>query len=84
MAVVQNRMDSEQPSAQLYVDCGVECFRVGNFDDAIALFDRAIQLDPQNSEAHGRRGVTFHHLKQLEKAREDLLQACQLDGAVRR
>ena len=79
MANVAHRLQTEPPNARLFIDCGVEYYRVNDFEEALSCFSRAIALEPQNAEAHGRRGVTFNHLQQKAKAREDFLKACRLD-----
>ena len=79
MKNVAHRLQTEPPNARLFIDCGIEYYRVEDFEEALSCFSRAIDLEPQNAEAHGRRGVTFNHLQQKAKAGEDFLKACRLD-----
>jgi tetratricopeptide (TPR) repeat protein len=79
LANVQQQLRERQPTADLLTRCGVEYYRLGQFEEAITLFDRATELNPQNAEAYGRRGVTFSRLQQREQANADFLKACQLD-----
>ena len=85
IASVQKRLKEQRPTADLLIACGVEYYRLGQFKEAITLFDRAIDSNPQNAEAYGRRGVTFDRLGERDKANADFLKACRLDvGTVTR
>ena len=42
------------------------------YRDAISYYDQAIELDPEESAAYNNRGECWLHLKDWDKAREDL------------
>ena len=48
-------------------------------DQAIADFDRAIELDPNQSWAHYFRGLAYHELGGFSQSSADLKKAIELD-----
>ena len=38
------------------------------FDEALASYDRAIELEPNNTDAYSNRGLTLHKLNRLNEA----------------
>jgi tetratricopeptide (TPR) repeat protein len=51
----------------------------GRSEDSLALYDQAIQLDPDNPESYYRRGNAYHMLGDHTHALEDLTTAIELD-----
>jgi len=52
---------------------------LGNYQQAIEDFDRAIELDPEFAEAYWGRGKTYHGLGNYQRAIEDFNRAIELD-----
>ncbi|WP_395623557.1 tetratricopeptide repeat protein [Sphingomonas daechungensis] len=70
---------SEKPaSAQSFIDRGLLLLDAGKTDEAIADFDEAVKLDPQNSYAWANRGIA-HAWKNDGKEAPDLAKAAELD-----
>jgi tetratricopeptide (TPR) repeat protein len=53
------------------VRAGMSLMAPGNYQNAIAHFDRAIAIWPQFAEAYFQRGVAYQSLKQPDRAMED-------------
>jgi len=51
----------------------------GEYEKAMGCFNKAIELDPNNVDAYGNRGITYRHLKQYERAIEDYTKVIELD-----
>ncbi len=51
----------------------------GHRTDAIASFEKAVELNPQNSYAHNNLGLTLIYDKQFEEAVDELEQAVELE-----
>ena len=65
--------------ANFYVNRGHKYRELKQYDQALADYTKAIQLDPGNAEAYHHRGTTYHELKQYDRALPDLTKAIQLD-----
>ena len=63
-------------------DRGWASFDAGNFGDAMAEFDLAIELDPNNADFYDGRGWAFYLLEEYDLALADLDQAIELDSNV--
>ncbi len=72
--------DGGLTEAEEHSDKGVEYRRQGRFDDAIAQFTKAIELDPNLAEAYFNRGNTYAILLDLQRAVEDYSEAIRLDA----
>ena len=46
-------------SAEDHVQKGISCHNDGKFDDAIAEYDRAIEIDPASYRAYNFRGIAY-------------------------
>src|SRR5262249_37621242 len=51
----------------------------GDFDSAIADFDRAIKLDPKFAAAYIDRGIVLYRMQKFEKAFADIAQAKRIE-----
>jgi tetratricopeptide (TPR) repeat protein len=51
----------------------------GDFDGAIAAFDRAIELDPASAEAYANRGVSWSEQGKHQRALADYNKALEID-----
>ncbi|HLW02658.1 MAG TPA: tetratricopeptide repeat protein [Ktedonobacterales bacterium] len=58
---------------------GVEYSAAGNYEMALTVFDRTIQLDPTNADYHFARGYTLNDLQRYEEALTALQLAIQLN-----
>lgn len=55
--------------ASLYSDSGFQKYKQGDWGSAEELYQRALQLNPDNDQASFRLGVLYEELQDLEKAR---------------
>jgi tetratricopeptide (TPR) repeat protein len=68
-----------QDPAVDYNTRGVERDKKGEYDRAIADFNRAIRLDPNDAVAYSNRGNTWNNEKEYDQAIADCNQAIRLD-----
>ena len=61
-----------------YFERGIEAYRSGNYRQALARFNRAIQLASNFAEAYHNRGLTFANLLQDNEAAKNLVSASEL------
>jgi tetratricopeptide (TPR) repeat protein len=52
--------------------------QIGPYEDAIAYFSQAMEMDPNYSEYYNDRGAVFFKMNRLEDAERDYLQAIEL------
>ena len=67
------------PSADEHLDMGVDYLDQGQFDEAIAEFQAAIQLDPDEAKAHYNLGLAYQKQEKLDEAAAAYQEALQLD-----
>ena len=65
--------------AKQHYDKGVEYGQQGRFDDAIAEYTKAIELDPSLAEAYGNRGNAYRALGEVQRAIADYAEAIRLN-----
>ncbi|MGA2256872.1 MAG: tetratricopeptide repeat protein [Thermoguttaceae bacterium] len=65
-------------AAEIYED-GKTYLSMGEYDSAIAAFDRAIQLDPRLASAYGSRGKANRLRGEYDRAIADCSRAIQLE-----
>ena len=70
---------SAQAEAARLVMEGYRSGRENRQDEAVALFTRAIQLDPASAEAHYQRAAVFARRGSYEEAKADLKRVIKLD-----
>lgn len=61
------------------IDLGIAYCTLGKWDQAVAHFTEAISIDPQDGEAHYRRGAAYNHLGNHDRAIEDCTEAILLN-----
>jgi tetratricopeptide (TPR) repeat protein len=66
------------PAVQHY-DRGVNLAKAGQYEQAIAEFDKAIELDPNYTAAYANRGNVYSQIGQHDKAIADCNKAIELD-----
>ena len=67
------------PDAKAFRERGIFAYRSGELDNAIADFDRAIQLDPKLTAAYIDRGIVLYRMRKFEKAFADIAQARRIE-----
>ncbi len=78
--VLLGRLEQEYPeSAEVMALMGDAALRVGDIDYAIELYDRAVELDPEWSDAYSARANCLVEEFQLEEAETDVERALDLD-----
>ncbi|GHV09170.1 hypothetical protein AGMMS50229_18820 [Campylobacterota bacterium] len=58
---------------------GKDAFDQGNYEEAIALFTQAIEIDPNNADAYLFRGISYGALGDHPKAIADYTRAIEID-----
>jgi tetratricopeptide (TPR) repeat protein len=69
-----------QKEARQYRTQGLEFQNMGNLDAAMALYQKAIILDPAYAAAHNDLGVIYEARGYIDRAEESYLQAIKLDS----
>lgn len=69
--------------AKVHRERGVFAYRSGDYNAAIAEFDRAIRLDPNFSAAYVDRSIVLYRMQRFERAFADIAQAKRLERANR-
>jgi tetratricopeptide (TPR) repeat protein len=67
------------PDARAFRERGIFAYRSGDLDNAIADFDRAIQLDPKFTAAYIDRSIVLYRMHKFEKAFADIAQAKRIE-----
>ena len=73
------RQQAPTQDATAYINSGVTKRERGNHGEAIADFDRAIVLDPDNVEAYSHRGSVKSHMGDIEEAIADFDRVTEID-----
>jgi len=71
--------ESVQERVRTHLDHGWACLDKGKYDDAIADFDKAIALDPNDAAAYGNRGNAYYSKGEVDRAIADYTKAIALD-----
>ena len=61
---------------------GSVCVDKGEYDEAIAYFNRVIRMNPKNSDAYGNRGIAWHKKGEYDKAIADYSESIRLNPNV--
>lgn len=64
---------------QEYIDKALKALKEYNYEVAVQLFDKAIELSPNDAKLYSERGVTHFHLKHNLKALADMDKAVELE-----
>ena len=70
-------MQKKLTTAEEYFDRGSFSFEIGEMDDAIKDFSKAIKLSPKNSHYYFSRSEVYRLLNQTEKSSRDYKKARQ-------
>lgn len=65
--------------AEEHFSAGVQLQNQDRWEEAIAEYDEAIRLDPQNADVYSNRGFAYFKLDQFEQAILDYGEAIRLD-----
>ena len=71
--------ESVQETVRTHLDHGWACLDKGKYDDAIADFDKAIALDPNDAAAYGNRGNAYYSKGEVDRAIADFDKVIALD-----
>jgi tetratricopeptide (TPR) repeat protein len=66
-------------NAEAYLERGKAYYFKDEYDRAIADFNRAVKLNPENAQAYAFRGMTYKAKGEIEQARADLERAIELE-----
>ncbi|UCE74604.1 MAG: tetratricopeptide repeat protein [Methanomassiliicoccales archaeon] len=75
---IEKKMELFQDDPKLWLKYGVALLIQGEVKRAIECFDRTIELDPANPDAHARRGTAMESLGDYEGAKKFLEKALEL------
>jgi tetratricopeptide (TPR) repeat protein len=78
-AATQKASHTPHKTKEQWLNEGENHFALKQYEQAIADYDRAIQLDPQYAQAYHKRAFAHFALKQYEQAIADYDHAIQLD-----
>lgn len=62
-------------SEKEHIAAGIAAAQAGRFEDAIAAYGRALEVNPNNANVLNWRGYTFYRMGRMEAARESLQRA---------
>ena len=63
----------------IYVNRGFSFLGLGEFDNAVADFSKAIDIDPENASVYHSRARAYYHLNNFEEAIHDLKKSVELN-----
>ncbi|GHU88878.1 hypothetical protein FACS189476_06760 [Spirochaetia bacterium] len=72
MDIWENTVEQSEETTDAY-------FKKGDYNQAIAHYDEAIRLDPNNAVAYTNRGIAYSYKDDYNKAIADFTQAIRLD-----
>ena len=70
---------TNQTSANEYINSGNRRYNSGEYNSAIADYNEAIRLNPDNSEAYNHRAITFISIGNFNQAIADATEAIRLN-----
>jgi TPR repeat protein len=79
MTIVSDSSNKKLSNASEYIDRGREHRNNGDFNKAIADFNEAIRLDPNNEDAYCGRGKVYEKIGDINKALADYNEAIRLN-----
>jgi tetratricopeptide (TPR) repeat protein len=70
---------SEKTSAEFYLKTGNAYAKKGQYDQAIADFTKALEINPWYADAYSNRGVAYLHKGQYDRAIADYTKALEIN-----
>ncbi|HNX80906.1 MAG TPA: tetratricopeptide repeat protein [Candidatus Omnitrophota bacterium] len=70
-----------QQQARMYRQQGLQFQNIGNIDQAMMLYQKAVELDPSYAVAYNDLGVLFEGMDEPDRAEQNYLKAVQVDPA---
>lgn len=58
---------------------GIDQVKAGEYEDGLNYLDRALEINPESSDALNNRGVALFHLDRIDEALENLDRAIAID-----
>lgn len=74
----EKKLTPLQQQARTYRQQGTEYQRVGKLDEALVLYEKAIQLDPMYAVAYNDAGIIFEAKGQTDRAQASYIQAIKI------
>jgi Flp pilus assembly protein TadD len=62
-----------------YISQGKKFFNAAQYDQAIAAFSKALDLDPQSIQAYNNRGIAYCHKQDFDQAIRDFSRTIEID-----
>jgi len=59
---------------------GMSCMKLRRYQEAIAAFKKAVQLNPNSAESYNNLGISFYYLGQYEEARKHYQMSIKVDS----
>jgi len=59
---------------------GMSCIKLRRYQEAIAAFKKAVQLNPNSAESYNNLGISFYYLGQYEEARKHYQMSIKVDS----
>jgi predicted Zn-dependent protease with MMP-like domain len=79
--VLLSRLENDYPdSAEVVALMGDAAMRAGDVEFGLELYDRAVELDPEWSDAYSARGNCLIEVGQIEEAWADIERSLELDA----
>lgn len=75
----QHELTGLQEQARAYRDEGVKLQELGDIENAIKSYQKAIEVDPAYPDAYNDLGIVYEARGMLERAEESYLQAIRID-----
>ena len=68
--------------AEAYLNSGNAYYEKGDYDRALADFNKAIELQPDLADAYNNRGLAYHIKRDYDRAIADLDKAHRMGGGL--
>jgi tetratricopeptide (TPR) repeat protein len=70
--LLEQVLAKDAKDADAYNLLGFSSRKLGRLDEALAYYDKALQINPKHRGAHEYRGEAYLQLRQLDKAKQEL------------